>query len=150
MIKIVDTKEFRGILKQKGFNSLVIQFGNGRYVPSKGNEDPSFHCDSFALKPSIGEEFEKADLVICHAGAGTIMEALRKGKKVVAVANQDLMDNHQKELANAMKEKKYVESASLEDLYSVLRNANLEDLNPLPPFDPSTFSEYLDDFCGFK
>ena len=45
---------------------------------------------------------EKADLILSHAGAGTVMEALRLKKKLVVVINTLLMDNHQTELAGAM------------------------------------------------
>lgn len=44
----------------------------------------------------------KAHLIIAHAGSGTILEALRLGKRLVVVPNGELMDNHQVELAREL------------------------------------------------
>ncbi len=37
----------------------------------------------FALRPSLVEEMEGADLIISHAGAGSILEAVGMGKPLV-------------------------------------------------------------------
>jgi len=42
----------------------------------------------------IDRFIEQSELVICHTGAGTILECLQKQKKVVSVVNDLLMDNH--------------------------------------------------------
>jgi UDP-N-acetylglucosamine transferase subunit ALG13 len=51
---------------------------------------------------NLVEEMQWADLVICHAGAGTTMEALDLDKHLVIVPNRDLMDDHQLELAEKL------------------------------------------------
>jgi UDP-N-acetylglucosamine transferase subunit ALG13 len=43
-----------------------------------------------------------ADLVISHAGAGSVLEALHAHKSLLVVVNDSLMDNHQTELAHKM------------------------------------------------
>jgi len=49
----------------------------------------------FEFAPSLAERIGAADLVISHAGAGSVFEALSAGKALVAVPNAALMANHQ-------------------------------------------------------
>ena len=67
----------------------------------------------FRFKPSLTDDMDRADIIICHAGAGTLLEALsltspseRKSssnqKIINAVINSKLMDNHQSELADEL------------------------------------------------
>ena len=49
----------------------------------------------------------EASLVISHAGAGSIGEALALKKSLVICVNETLMDNHQLELAEAVAEKNW-------------------------------------------
>ncbi|EKX37417.1 hypothetical protein GUITHDRAFT_43756, partial [Guillardia theta CCMP2712] len=71
---------------------------------AREEEHSSLPSSLFCLqyKPSLQEDMAAADLIVSHAGAGSVMESLRMGKKLVVVANQALMDNHQMELADAM------------------------------------------------
>jgi UDP-N-acetylglucosamine transferase subunit ALG13 len=66
---------------------------------------------------SIGPHLEWADVVISHAGSGTILETLRMPDgtrpNLIVVPNETLMDNHQKELAKALSEQRYVYSGLL-------------------------------------
>lgn len=58
--------------------------------------------EHFRFKPSIRDEMIGADLIISHAGAGSLFESLGHKKKCVAVVNEELMDNHQIELASEL------------------------------------------------
>jgi len=40
------------------------------------------------------EKIKSADFIISHCGAGTILEALRLNKSLLAVINNSLMNNH--------------------------------------------------------
>ena len=53
--------------------------------------------------------YENADLIISHAGAGSCLEALENRRRLLVVINESLMDNHQIELACALKECNYLE-----------------------------------------
>ena len=62
---------------------------------------------AFPYIPSLGELLNAADVVIAHAGAGTILETLRARSRprLLVVPNGALMDNHQRELAEALQDK---------------------------------------------
>mmetsp|Transcript_24970 Transcript_24970/g.99170 ORF Transcript_24970/g.99170 Transcript_24970/m.99170 type:complete len:184 (+) Transcript_24970:227-778(+) len=53
-------------------------------------------------------EMAAAGLVVSHAGAGSLMEALALKKRVVAVVNAALMGNHQVELADALRRQRSI------------------------------------------
>lgn len=69
-----------------------------------------------ATKFMLQEEFDKcmeqADIVICHAGAGTIFTALKNKKKVLAVPRLkkygEHVDNHQIEICKELEKEEYI------------------------------------------
>ncbi|RKU46626.1 N-acetylglucosaminyldiphosphodolichol N-acetylglucosaminyltransferase catalytic subunit alg13 [Coniochaeta pulveracea] len=76
-------------------------------------------------------------VVIAHAGAGTIMEAFRYQCPLIVVANPDLMNNHQQELADECAAKGYAVvgelghlDKALHDSRSLISTLNLADLPP--------------------
>jgi beta-1,4-N-acetylglucosaminyltransferase len=87
-------------MKKNGYTHLVIQHGKGDepVIP----QDCPISVRSYRFQSSLEKDMQDADLILSHAGAGTVMEALRMQKRLVVVINTLLMDNHQLELANAM------------------------------------------------
>jgi beta-1,4-N-acetylglucosaminyltransferase len=87
-------------MKTNGYTDLIIQYGNGNapMIPS----DTPVSIQAYGFQSSLDHDMKAADLIIGHAGAGTVMEALRLQKRMVVVINTLLMDNHQVELASAM------------------------------------------------
>ena len=145
LIKMIDSFEVKRVLSdQYGITELVIQYGRGEYQPSL-SEFQTMQVDSFRFKPSLHEEMRKADLIISHAGAGSVMEALRLRKRLVVVVNDSLMDNHQIELASALAKKNYLAFASSpKELVEVLnKSAPLDSLDPYPERDTLKFSKML-------
>uniref|UniRef100_A0A7S4AM01 UDP-N-acetylglucosamine transferase subunit ALG13 n=1 Tax=Pseudo-nitzschia australis TaxID=44445 RepID=A0A7S4AM01_9STRA len=139
-------------MERQGFSSLTVQYGRGekRRLPSS----PALEIQTYDFRPSLTEDMERADLIISHAGAGTVMEALRMKKKLVVVINTDLMDNHQTELAGAMAARGHLfmvtEPRQLDEKQTW---ASFEDDNfvPVPhrEGDPFEMSKLLDSFLGF-
>ena len=97
-----------------GFSRVVFQIGTGSYVPAArghGGEDGErgsslLPMSYFRRAPTIEPCLRKAALVISHAGVGTLMETLRLRRPLIAVANPDLMDNHQVEVGAALEQKR--------------------------------------------
>ncbi|CAJ0908977.1 1150_t:CDS:2, partial [Entrophospora sp. SA101] len=72
LIETVLSGESLEILKLKGFNKLIVQYGKSKNAFQNNLENNR---------------------------SGSILESLRLNKSLIVVANEDLMDNHQMELA---------------------------------------------------
>lgn len=87
-------------------DTLIIQHGSASTIPVEFKE----HCrsaygirvDSYDYKPNISDDINGSDLVISHAGAGSCTEILAAKKPLIVVVNDQLMDNHQTELAHQL------------------------------------------------
>ena len=53
-------------------------------------------------------DVEKEGAVVSHAGSGSVLDALRMNVPLVVVPNEDLLHNHQVELAEVLEKQKYV------------------------------------------
>ena len=84
----------------------ALQIGEGAYTPHKIVPRGALRSvlpnglavEMFKYAPDLGAHMRNADLIISHAGSGSLFEALRLKKKVIAVPNALLMANHQAEL----------------------------------------------------
>ncbi|KAJ3400750.1 N-acetylglucosaminyldiphosphodolichol N-acetylglucosaminyltransferase catalytic subunit alg13, partial [Chytridiales sp. JEL 0842] len=68
----------------------------------------------YKFKPSLSADLSDADLVISHAGTGSILETLKLQKPLIVIPNSKLMHNHQAELAVALHEEGLVVSSLAE------------------------------------
>ena len=92
LLKAIDQEIENGVIKDK----VIVQAGQTKYH--------SEHMEIFDLLPA--PEFEKlmdqADLIITHGGAGSILSAIKKGKKVIAAARlakyKEHHNDHQKQI----------------------------------------------------
>lgn len=57
--------------------------------------------------PYIEKRYPEFDLVITHAGAGSIFSLIDNGKKIIIVPNLDRIDKHQADIAQYMGEHDY-------------------------------------------
>eukprot|EP00978_Attheya_sp_CCMP212_P008190 scaffold19142_cov31-Attheya_sp.AAC.1 len=118
LVQAVTSTEFlEGCLPPQ--SEVVVQYGRGP-VPSFGNSKQDVKVRAFDFSNSLQDEMEHANLIISHAGAGSIMEALGPSsssstknqkqplKTVVVVIHAALMDNHQLELANALERRGHI------------------------------------------
>lgn len=118
-------------LKKSGkiSDEIIVQSGHTKY-----------ESDVMTLKPFVSYEemedlFERARLVITHAGTGSVVTGLKKGKKVIAVARLQKYgehnDDHQLELVDVFLEKGHIltwnEKDSLEEVMS-----QVDTFEPIP------------------
>lgn len=103
-------------LLKAGYMNIRLQIGSApEYIKAKARLASStlshITIEVFDYKPSLESDIEWADLVIGHAGAGTILDVLRgpvsgKGKldrpALLIVSNDTLMNQHQSELVDIL------------------------------------------------
>ena len=132
LTRAADSLSLVRLLASHGYDRLVIQIGSSEtFFPSellgdgeRTQEDGTitatpldgFQVTCFRYAPTLQDVMDEAGLVISHAGAGSIFEGLRAGKRLIAVPNRDLMDNHQADLCAHLKSSGYIEVADVDGL----------------------------------
>ncbi|KAL0420978.1 UNVERIFIED_CONTAM: UDP-N-acetylglucosamine transferase subunit ALG13 [Sesamum latifolium] len=106
-------------------------------------EDGSLSVDYFTFSSSIAEFLKSASLVISHAGSGSIFETLRLRKPLIVVVNEDLMDNHQSELAEELAERKHLFCARPQTLYETISAMDLDSLVAYQPGDATPVAKFI-------
>ncbi|KMS97943.1 hypothetical protein BVRB_4g097180 [Beta vulgaris subsp. vulgaris] len=150
LVRAVDAPEFKQDLYAKGYTHLLIQIGRGSYIPTRSTgDDGSLAVEYFTFSSSIAESLRSASLVISHAGSGSIFETLRLRKPLIVVVNEDLMDNHQAELAEELAERKHLFCAHPQTLHQTLTSMNIDFLLPYPAGDAKPVAKLINKFLGF-
>lgn len=85
LIKYIDQSKIDGI-------SVVMQIATGKYIPQ--------NAEFFSFTEKIDKYYDEADIIITHAGAGSVYKLLEKSKKIIVFPNIDRIDRHQLEIAN--------------------------------------------------
>ena len=99
----VGTTKFDGLIEyiDNNFDSkkyeVFFQIADGKYIPK------NFPYVRFVS--NIKNFFLKCDIVITHAGAGSIYELLELNKKIIIVPNLERKDKHQLDIALFMEKK---------------------------------------------
>ena len=141
-------------MHQNGYTRLVIQYGKGA-EPTIPKDAPlsALTVETYQFRSTLEKDMNEADLILSHAGAGTVHEATKLHKQLVVVINTELMDNHQLELAHAMGNRKHlfvVDSAK--DLESMETWDAFEKFVPEPyqGGDAHDFPRVIDSLMGFS
>lgn len=119
---------FEQALKEKGCKHVKMQIGAGHLMPRV--EDVDITVEYFRFKDSIADDILQADLIIGHAGAGTSLDVLEQGKPLITVINDDLMNNHQIELAEKLNEEGYSVCCTCDTLPSAIKSLDTKSLKP--------------------
>lgn len=96
------SKNFLNEVMQK--SQLIEKLGLG--IVNETNDKSVTHFSNgrlllvvFAFSSHISDYISKVDIVVSHAGTGSILDSLRLKKPLLVVSNLELMDNHQEEVA---------------------------------------------------
>lgn len=101
--------EFIDLNLSKDIYDVIFQISDGKYKPS--------NFKYFEFSSSISEYYFKTDLVITHAGAGSIYQLLEIQKKMIIVPNMERIDGHQLDIAEYMSRNKHaLMTNKLEDI----------------------------------
>lgn len=82
--------------------------------------------------------------MLTYTGAGTCLEGLRLYKKMLIVVNEDLMDNHQLELAVKLSEENYSDHCTIDTLEESLERIKTTVFRKFPEQDTTILSNYID------
>ena len=102
LLEAVDAAIEKGVIKDK----VVVQAGQTNYK--------SENMEIFDLLPApkFEELMDKADIIITHGGAGSILSAIKKGKRIIAVARlskyKEHHNDHQKQIIGEFAKQGYL------------------------------------------
>ncbi|ETO07447.1 hypothetical protein RFI_29944 [Reticulomyxa filosa] len=133
--------------KNFGITRLIIQKGKGKHYPSnlckKNAFDIECVCMEYTTAEKLQQFMQEAELVISHAGAGSILESLRLKKKLLVVINETLMDNHQIDICKPLSEKRFLHYCYCKNLLETLQHANFKNLKHYPSPDHKALPNLL-------
>lgn len=102
LLEAVDREIKKGVIKDR----VVVQAGQTKY------ESDNMEIFDLVPSPEFNKLMDEADLVITHGGAGTILTAIKKGKKVIAAARlakfKEHHNDHQKQIIGEFASRGYI------------------------------------------
>ncbi|XP_018912456.1 UDP-N-acetylglucosamine transferase subunit ALG13 [Bemisia tabaci] len=147
LIQQVCSSSVLSTLKSKGYSKVVLQIGNGSYEP-KSVAFPGIKVEFFRFKNNLKEDISNSDLVISHAGAGSCLEVLEAKKPLIVVVNENLMGNHQVELAEKLYESGHLYYCTPNTLAFTLETSDLTKLVTYECGKPERFAHFLENLLG--
>lgn len=136
-------------LRKIGCKEVTFQIGNSDVEPGS-YEKENVKLNLYRFKDNIQEDIKNSDLVISHAGAGSCLETLGFRKPLLVVVNENLMDNHQLELAERLQIDGHLYYCTCDTLVDTLSDVDFSMLNPFPDASPVLFIKYLDSVFKLK
>ncbi|CAG4929666.1 unnamed protein product [Colias eurytheme] len=130
-------------LKKIGCKTIVFQIGKSDVEPGD-YELEGIKLHLYRFKDSIKDDIRNSDFVISHAGAGSCLEVLSANKPLLVVVNEDLMDNHQLELAEQLQIDGHLYYCTCDTLQCTVEEVDFSALAPFPKANPEPFFQALD------
>ena len=150
LIQVVSSDAVVEMFQKLGYSKLELQIGRGEYEPRERDNVNGVELTYFRYKDSIKDHIEQADLVISHAGAGSVLETLQAGRPLLVVINEDLMDNHQLEVAYQLHKDGHLYYCTPSQLLQVLHTLDISKLKPFESGQPQKFASFLDKVMGYS
>ena len=125
---------------------VLIQSGNTEFKSEK------YKIVQFLSPAEFDETMEKCDLVITHGGVGSILGALKRGKKVIVMARlqkyNEHNDDHQLEVCEKLAKDGYIISCTtFEEFKNAVENYKSLELKPYK-FDNTKLLNFIEDVIG--
>ena len=102
LLEAIDREINKGTIKDK----VVVQAGQTKY------ESKNMEIFDLLPAPEFDKLMDKADLIITHGGAGSILGAIKRGKKVIAAARlaqyKEHHNDHQKQIIGEFASQGYI------------------------------------------
>lgn len=142
LLKALDALVETGALKEE----IFAQIGQSQYIPEHYAWERYLDADTFR------RHLSEADLIISHAGVGTLLSALKMGKSVIAVPRYakfgEHIDDHQHQIADVLSGEGYVyQVKDIADLGETVALAKEKPLNK--KYDrPSYIGSLIKEFIG--
>lgn len=149
LIQTVLSTELLQALSLRGYNELVLQIGKTPMIPDCTQRCGFKNISYFNLDASIAKFVHSADLIISHAGAGSILDALEARKPLIVVTNQKLMNNHQLELAEQLYSDRHLYYCYCDTLLNLITTMDLSELKPFVNDKSKKIATYIDEIMGF-
>ena len=127
----------KAVIDKKITDEVIVQAGNTKYE--------SEHVKILNYIPF--EEFagfmDKADIIITHGGVGSILNAVKLGKKVIAVPRlakyNEHVNDHQLQVIKKMTDDGYILSTEDENLI-------VDKIKEIENFEPKVYTSNTDNF----
>ncbi|KAJ2700585.1 hypothetical protein FB645_004947 [Coemansia sp. IMI 203386] len=148
LVSAVCSEEFFRTLADRGFHRLIVQYGSSSEafdLPKTVSGQYGVSVEGFSYTRMPQQYVEQADLIICHAGTGSILEALHAGKPAIVVPNHELMDSHQSEISLELAAAEYLLVSEPDQLARVVDSGKYMELVPYAHADPRPIGEILDE-----
>ena len=102
LLEAVDREIENGNIKEK----VVVQAGQTKY------KSKNMEILDLVSAPEFDKLIDKADIIITHGGVGSILNAIKKGKKIIAAARlaeyKEHHNDHQKQIIKEFEEQGYL------------------------------------------
>lgn len=126
LFKIIDELCEEGVLDGK---NVTAQVGFDKY------QSKNFNCFDMIADEEFKSLIAKSDLIIAHAGTGTVVSSIKQGKKVIIFPRMakydEHYDDHQLELAELFTKQGYVlQARNKEELKYHIQH--LDEFVPVP------------------
>lgn len=120
----------KAVIEGKVNEEIIVQSGHTTFNSSYLKIIPFF------TKPALSKLYDDARIVVSHAGAGSILTGLRKGKKLIVIPRlkkfNEHVDNHQLDILEVY--------ASMHYILPWYKNENFEEmLEKINDFTPAPY-----------
>ncbi|MBN2230628.1 MAG: hypothetical protein JW779_13650 [Candidatus Thorarchaeota archaeon] len=102
---------------------VIAQIGRGSYIPR--------NFRYFRFMKNLKSAYDRADVIVSTGGAGTIMECVKRGLRLVVVENTTLLEGHQAQLIGEMARRGHlIWCKRIEELASCITKAKSKIFTP--------------------